>query len=192
MCGRYLFSVEQHPQLSEMLNQLGGNKNGFQAKEIFPSAEAPVLLWEQEHIKPEVFLWGFPGYSDGKMLINARAETAGKRLAFKDCLKQRRVVIPASGFFEWDKSKQKFLFTMPDKTPLFMAGLWNTFGAEKRFCILTTEANGSVQNIHHRMPLVLPHTQISPWLLGENLEKQLFSVPPALNCEEASIQLRLW
>lgn len=139
-------------------------KAGAQAPrdEVFPSDGAPVLVLREGKVVPAVMGWGFPGMQGGRNVINARAETAEERPMFRDGVAARRCVVPATGFYEWDADKRRYLFRMPARTELYMAALYGVFGGEARYCILTTQANASVAPVHHRMPLVLRAQEVRP------------------------------
>ncbi|WP_066456511.1 SOS response-associated peptidase [Anaerotruncus rubiinfantis] len=197
MCGRYNFTAEESAELQEIVRQIEA-KNAqaeWHVGEIFPTNTAPVLFWEQEQTSPDLLGWGFPGFKSGaRTIINARAETAGERPMFRKSLDERRCVIPSSGFYEWQKlSKQKYLFRLPGEDALYMAGIWNEFAGERRFCIITTEANESIADVHSRMPVVLPKSEINEWLCNRRVaEEILHTVPPMLAREAVSAQTTLW
>ena len=122
-----------------------------------------------------------------------RAETAEERPMFRDGVAARRCVVPATGFYEWDADKRRYLFCMPARTELYMAALYGVFGGEARYCILTTQANASVAPVHHRMPLVLRAQEVRPWLEDEQTARRLLhETPPELERRETDGQLRLW
>lgn len=195
MCGRYNFSAEESAELREIVQQIEGRnaQADWHMGEIYPTNNAPVLLWEQEHIKPALFGWGFPGFGKSRSIINARAETADTKPMFRKPLETRRCIIPCSGFYEWDKEKQKYLFRLPNEDTLYMAGIWNEFVGERRFCILTTEANESISDVHHRMPLVIYKRQLDGWLGDRGTaEAILHETPPLLERQSVSAQTKLW
>lgn len=157
MCGRYaLFTDEQNKEIIEIIRQV---QDKIKVGEIYPTNPAPVLLADGVH----AYNWGFPHFKGKGVIINARAETAEEKRMFKNCAAERRCVVPSTGFYEW-RNKQKYHFTLPDNLVLYMAGLYNEFAGEKRFVILTTAANTSMEDIHDRMPLVLPKDSVSDWL----------------------------
>ena len=124
--------------------------------------------------------WGFLGFEKGKLLINARAESALERKTFRDSLQHRRCIIPAKGFYEWDKSKEKFSYERKDAPVLFMAGCYNRYQGEERFVILTTEANPSVAPVHHRMPLILDPEELENWVLDDKATEYILHKTPVL------------
>src|SRR5690606_10699784 len=110
--------------------------------------------------------------SIGNKLINARSETADEKPSFRSAFKRRRCLIPADGFFEWqkqDKNKVPMFIHMKDQSVFAFAGLWEVWhspeGDEIRTAtILTTEPNDLMANIHNRMPVILPRDAYEIWL----------------------------
>ncbi len=109
----------------------------------------------------------------GNQLINARAETAAEKPSFRDALKRRRCLIPADGFYEWQKlgkGKQPWLLRMRGgKTVRLRRTLvaWKIprSGAPLETCaILTTTPNELTATVHDRMPVILPPTTWNRWL----------------------------
>jgi len=119
-------------------------------------------------LRTEPLLWGFPGFDKGTLLINARAESVKDRPTFADSFAGRRCVLPAAGFYEWDRKKEKVIFTVPESKILYLAGIYRPFGEENRFVILTREANASMAPVHDRMPLILSRGEVEPWVRGVN------------------------
>lgn len=127
----------------------------------------------------DVMRWGFvprwaKSLDSGPAPINARAETAGDKAMFKEAIRKRRCLIPADGFFEWQKRasgpKQPYFIKRSDDRLLSMAGIWGTWGDEEiRTCaILTTEPNEVVAPIHNRMPVLISADDWTEWLDPEN------------------------
>jgi putative SOS response-associated peptidase YedK len=104
--------------------------------------------------------------------INARAATVAEKPAFRAAYRHRRCLIPANGFFEWQKrgkEKQPFLFQLRDQQLFAFAGLWERWsgphGDGRETCtILTTTANDLVRPYHERMPVILPEEYHTDWL----------------------------
>jgi len=152
---------------------------------------APVLLSGGEGIHPELQNWGYR--MTGSLVINARAETAAEKALFRDSVAARRCVVPSTGFYEWDREKRKFFFTLPNEGALYMAGLYDLRGGKPCYCILTTAANASMEAVHHRMPLVLRREQIISWLNDSQATADILRLqPPQLEKAAADAQLRLW
>jgi putative SOS response-associated peptidase YedK len=108
----------------------------------------------------------------GYATINARAEEAASKPAYRDALKKRRCMIPADAFYEWErldsKTKRPFAFGLTGGDPFAFAGLWESWlpkdGAPlETFTILTTDSN-EVVTIHNRMPVILEPKDYDRWL----------------------------
>ncbi len=159
--------------------------------DIRPSDPAPVLVPSSSGPVPDLQFWGFP--SGGRLVINARSESALEKPLFRDCVQRSRCVIPASGFYEWDRDRRKHCFTMPGEHILFLAGLFCMQEGRPRFTVLTAPANPSVEKVHSRMPLVLTRGQVEPWIFRpEAAPAILRCVPPALRDTDLEDQLSLW
>ena len=98
---------------------------------------------------------------------------------FRESVEQRRVVVPATWFYEWNKKKEKNIFYRDGQPVLYMAGLYNRYQDEDRFVILTTAANESMKPVHDRMPLLLDREEIKEWLFEDNLTEALLLKKPA-------------
>lgn len=186
MCGRYNFTVEQSDEIREILEKLNAKIHGkiFNSGEIFPTNQVPVLIREENQTSPVLSIWGFPKFDKKGVIINARSETALEKRTFRDSVINRRCIIPSTGFYEWDKEKRKHLFRQEGTNALYMAGLYSYYQDEMRFVILTTDANESVRDIHHRMPLVIPKDEIDTWILDDKVTVDiLHRVPPLLTRE---------
>jgi putative SOS response-associated peptidase YedK len=136
--------------------------------------------------------WWAKDRKSGARNINARAETAAEKPAFRDSFAKRRCLIPADGFYEWQrlpKGKLPHYIYRADRQPLALAGLWATWkdpesGDRVRTCtILTGEPNELVSDLHDRMPVVLAKEDWSDWLDPGNEDKevlqQMMTVFPA-------------
>jgi putative SOS response-associated peptidase YedK len=109
-----------------------------------------------------------------KAPINARSETVARLEFFKDSFRERRCLVPASGFYEWEvlpgRKKRPWLFRFKGGGPFAFAGIWSAWkpddGAAPLFtcAILTTAPNDVVKPVHDRMPLVLPPEHYDTWL----------------------------
>jgi putative SOS response-associated peptidase YedK len=137
----------------------------------------------------------------GNQLINARSETVAEKPSFRNAFTKRRCLIPADGFFEWQKlstgKKQPWLIEQQDQQPFAMAGLWECWtpktgpvgndedngdvsGTGKgraepviSCTILTTEANDDMRPLHDRMPVILPIEAWAAWLSPQSSKGQI-------------------
>lgn len=191
MCGRYeLFYNDDNYEMNKIIELAEKNNPSasFEPKEVFPSANVPIIASTENKIKPEFFVWGFPGFQKKELIINARSETAAQKPTFKQAMLHRRCVVPSTGFYEWshDSQKKKYKFNLPEQENLYMAGIWNEYEGEKHFVILTTAANQSLAPIHNRMPLILPKELIRSWINDTELALSfLTQIPPELRVENA-------
>ena len=132
--------------------------------DIFPTDIVPVQTGLDQFAPMK---WGFSGF-DGKPVINARSETALQKPMFQKNMLERRCLIPASGYYEWQKNgakKIQFRFYKPDRL-LYLAGCYRQ---EKNspifnFVILTAQAVNGLEAIHDRMPVIIPREHINTWL----------------------------
>lgn len=186
MCGRYQFTMDGMPE--RLRRALAPLEPTWREGEVFPTAMAPVLLAKEGKVAAAVLRWGFPGKE--RAIINARAETAPARPAFRDCVRRRRCAVLTTGFYEWDAARHRYLFRMPGGGPLCLAGLYDRYDGQDCFVILTTAPNASVAAVHDRMPLALTKEQVRPWLLDDSAAEALLACrPPLLDKTSADGQM---
>jgi putative SOS response-associated peptidase YedK len=114
-------------------------------------------------------LWGFVGPS--KLVFNARAESIDTRPMFRSAFEQRRCLIPADGFFEWERRDGQRLpwwFHRDDGGLLLFAAIYDPPKQDEppRFSVITVPAAGELARIHDRMPALIPSEQVMPWLFA--------------------------
>lgn len=134
-----------------------------------PSAISPIVIKDRIGLAK----WGLkPSWAKPNMSTphNARIETAATKPYFRSAWAKRRCLVPATGFYEWQKTetgKQPIYFSYSGQVFAF-AGLWEKAASEENvtFTILTQAANGPVAEIHHRMPIILPPDTYEDWLAG--------------------------
>ena len=193
MCGRYYVDDETAREIEKLVRDLDRKLQIERTGDVFPSQKATIIKGQEHHLATEQMRWGFPGFENGKLLINARAESALERRTSQDSVQHRRCIIPSRGFYEWNKSKEKFTFERTDAPALFMAGCYNRYEDEERFVILTTEANSSVTPIHNRMPLILEPEELEDWVLDDGATEYLLHKTPVLLKARAEYeQMRLF
>ena len=180
MCGRYYVDDETAGEIEKLVRHLDRKLRMERPVDVFPSQTAMIIKREHDHLAAEQMRWGFPGFEKGKLLINARAESVLERRTFRDSVQHRRCIVPARGFYEWNKSKEKFSYERKDATVLFMAGCYNWYEDKERFVILTTEANPSVAPVHNRMPLILEPEELKDWVLDDGATEYLLHKTPVL------------
>lgn len=133
------------------------------------------MIAENGKRKLEMLHWGLiPSWAKdpevGNKMINARAETVAEKPSYRKAFKERRCLILADGFYEWQKTdsgKQPFYIRMEDESPFAFAGLWESWqnGREIRSCtIITTSPNEVAAQVHNRMPVILHPEDYEMWL----------------------------
>ena len=176
MCGRFslggtvrvgqLFDLPNWPETPPRYN-------------IAPGQDVPAVIRNRETAARESrrFRWGLVPFwakdpTIGNRLINARAETVAAKPAFRRPLRERRCLILADGFYEWEqrgRGKQPWYIRMRDSRPFAFAGLWDRWQPAsdepiETCAIVTTEPNEVIGRVHNRMPAILSPEAYGLWL----------------------------
>jgi putative SOS response-associated peptidase YedK len=178
MCGRYRLS--RRKQLVEEYFDTASDEPEWTPRyNIAPTQPVPVIRQNPKEPRRELSLmrWGLiPSWprnsSVAAQMINARSETAATKPAFRDPLNNRRCLIPADGFYEWQRSgkaKQPYCFEVNGGELFAFAGLWDRWkdpsGQWVKSCsILTTTPNAVTSSVHDRMPVILDPDGYDLWL----------------------------
>ena len=176
MCGRFAL----HSPLATLLEQFEASAAGVAWEpryNVAPTQPVAAVRVEAGERRVARLRWGLvPRWArevgEGPLLINARAESAASKPAFREALRRRRCLVPADGFYEWERSgraRLPLLFSAPDGAPLAMAGIWERWSrpgaAPVESCaVLTTAASGVVAPLHDRMPALIPRAAFERWL----------------------------
>ena len=148
---------------------------------IAPTQTVPLIRIDTDgHRVANNLRWGLlpiwtKSKSEGSKMINCRSETAATKPAFRRAFKERRSLVPASGFFEWQevegqKQTQPYYLTLKSGDPAAFAGVWESWhdpADESRletFTILTTTATDVIGEVHDRMPITLDRDVWPVWL----------------------------
>ena len=177
MCGRYSFAIEDALILERFglrvrtaIYKARYNCSPTQNLAVI-SCDAPDTL--------NYFRWGLiPSWAKepslGNKLINARAETVLEKPSFKNAFRNRRCLVPATGFFEWKRTPDKTPFHIGLKhgSPFCFAGLWDQWVSGdgeiiRTFTIITTSPNKLMENIHDRMPVILHREDEKRWVIPQ-------------------------
>lgn len=174
MCGRYSLTTEAET-LAEHFQVLRPIR--FQPSyNIAPGQKILNIVELDDGSRKAVNLfWGLvPSWSkDSKYsahLINARMETIREKPSFRSAFKHRRCLIPADGFYEWERrnGKQAFHIHRKDRKPFAFAGLWEQWQHDTETLysctIITNAANDLMQPIHERMPVIIAPEHYHDWL----------------------------
>ena len=181
MCGRYTLATTNPASVRERFALAPGTVVEPRFN-IAPGQDALAVTTDRDGApRADMLRWGLvPHWADdpkiGWRMINARAETAADKAAFRDPLRHRRCLILADGFYEWQrlggKRKQPWWITLPTHEPFAFAGLWATWRPKGRddveplrtFTILTTAPSDDLREVHDRMPVLLPRDAEAAWL----------------------------
>lgn len=201
MCGR--FTIISDPvayQIEFDFSMSNDQKTDWSARyNVAPSQSIPVVLQEKER-SLSLMQWGllpnWPSNRDGKFnLINVRAETVREKAYFKRLVEQeKRCLILADGFYEWQKPEVKkspkipYYFQRKDNKPFAFAGIWETSltpdDQKINTCaIITCPPNNLVAPVHNRMPVMLDPASGLEWL-GQNSLEHLLSMLKSYPAEE--------
>ena len=179
MCGRYYFTrVSEDEKLDAVNKYMEKNYPGeYKTGEIFPGDIVPAVIDRMGKIVAVPAGFGFPGYQDNKLIINARSETAAEKKTFADCLRERRLILPASGFYEWsrDKERTKYLFTVEALRTIYLCGIYKLVDGACRFVILTRPANASMIEVHDRMPVIVGEKEVRPYLTDRDAAAEILA-----------------
>lgn len=184
MCGRY--RLKDPKQVS--LAFLPGVVPGLETPRwnVAPTQSMPVIRSQDRQLRLVAMRWGLvPFYERQKekpfALINARAETARAKPAFRQGVASRRCAILADGFYEWRRTdartKQPWFIGLRGELPFAFAGIFEEGdeGTPGGFCILTTAPNDLVGRIHDRMPVILDPAAAGQWVAGDSISEADFT-----------------
>lgn len=189
MCGRYVltvpgdllastFGLEEVPELTPRYN-------------VAPSQVVPIVRRDESDRRELAFArWGLiPHWAKeaaiGNRLINSRADGLAEKPSFRDSFRRRRCLVPADGFYEWQKvgtRKQPWLLRLAGGAPFAFAGLWSSWTdpatreALETFTIVTTEPNELAARVHDRMPVILPVEARAIWLDPDSERQRLLDL----------------
>lgn len=124
-----------------------------------------AILKELEH-QPFAMEWGYH-LPNGKLVFNTRSETAAEKPLSADGMRQRRYLIPAAHYFEWERTasgKTKYAIAPKEGEGFSLAGIYRMEAGKPVFSILTRSPSKDIAFIHDRMPVILPNAAISDWL----------------------------
>ena len=181
MCVKYSITLDRSDErISALSDRMEKNFPGrYSVGEIWPGTAAPSIVRHEDRITAVPATFGVPAFGNGKLLINARSETASLKKTFRENLRTHRILLPSTGFYERDREqKNKMVFFVPeDGKTVYLCGLYFIMDGKIRFVILTREANEVVSEFHDRMPVIVDETQVRPWLTDLSAAEQLLAAP---------------
>ncbi|UWQ26178.1 SOS response-associated peptidase [Leisingera aquaemixtae] len=176
MCGRFAITLPSDAMAQLFAAQPANNLPKVPNFNVCPTNPVHAVQAVEGGRQLVAMRWGFLPHwyktqTAGPLLINARAETIAQKPAFAAAARERRCLIPASGFYEWTKAEDgarlPWYIYRSDGAPIAFAAVWQSWGADdpvKTCAIVTTAANQGLSAIHHRMPLILEPEDWGKWL----------------------------
>ena len=173
MCGRFTITHPNDALAALFAAAPGNDLPPVPRFNVCPTQSVAVVTADGGQRRLRAMRWGFvpswyktPG--DGPLIINARSETIATKPAFRDAVRTRRCIVPASGFYEWqtgdDGAKLPWYFTRSDGAPMAFAGVWQRWGDHDTCAIVSTAAGPGMAGLHHREAVVLEPADLPLWL----------------------------
>ena len=189
MCGRYGADEKVNTWIASRCQT--SSDNILRVGDIRPGERTSAIIMGRSKPLVVPMTWGIQGKSG--LIINARKETIWEKPSFRHLIQNRRCLLPASCFYEWDSEKHKATLSGKDDEMLFLAGVYQAEPEGGRFVIITAPADETVRPIHDRMPVRIPKSMISAWLSDADSAKELLdSATVPLRREQAVEQMSLW
>lgn len=175
MCGRYALTLP-HEAMVQLFDAVPSNDLPEGPRwNVCPTTQVPVITSRDGGRRLVSMRWGllprwYKAPAAGPLIINARAETVAEKPAFREAIRERRCLIPASGFYEWtqgsDGVRLPWYFHPKRADALVFAGLWQDWGPEalSTCAIVSCAAGPTMAEIHHREPVTLDEADWSLWL----------------------------
>lgn len=178
MCGR--MNISDHEGVQWLLDQLGLTlpEDKFTPKfNVSPTSAIWGLAVSRGALTLEPMQWGYipPWAKEGvfkRPLFNARSETIWEKPSFKNLIRRYRAVIPANGFYEWarkGKEKEANHITLKENPAMALGAIVQTHAdGYLQCCLITTEANGDMESVHNRQPVIIQPDEMEAWLTDDN------------------------
>jgi len=178
MCGR--MNISDHEGIQWLLDQLGLvlPEEQFTPKyNVSPTAAVWGILVSRTATTLEPMQWGFipPWAKEGQFkrpLFNARSETIWEKPSFKNLIRRYRGIVPINGFYEWQRrgdSRIANYITLKDSQAMGLAAIIQTHSdGYGQCCLITTDANSQMQDVHNRQPVIIKPEDMDAWLNDDN------------------------
>jgi len=177
MCGRFVVTLPPDAMAQLFAATPANDLPDVPNYNVCPTTQIHAVRAGEDGRQLVSMRWGFlPKWyktpTDGPLLINARAESIAEKPAFRTSCRDRRCLIPATGFYEWTKTadgkRLPWYIYRADAEPIIFAGIWQVWDKADQpitsCAIVTTTANRSMAAIHHRMPVILEPQDCALWL----------------------------
>jgi putative SOS response-associated peptidase YedK len=173
MCGRITIT-DPNEALAALFDAVPGNDLPESPRfNICPTNPVAVVTADGGARRLRTMRWGLiPAWyktpTDGPLIINARADTVAQKPAFREAIRQRRCILPASGFYEWSAgpngSRLPWYITRTDGKPMALGALWSHWGEIDTVATVTVEGGPNMAGIHDREPVILEPDDWPLWL----------------------------
>ena len=194
MCGRFSIYLDELELGERFPNHDISSLKDLKVSNFAPTMEMPIVV-ESQVVNMR---WGLiPSWSQDKSfankLINARGETLLEKPSFKNLVNAQRCIVTSNGFYEWSSQTKQPFFIQPINTLLMNFCGLHTFWMDANnqpvntFTIITTKANQSMSDIHHRMPVILEPGNEQEWLSRKNNFDVIQNFIKPINDSEISI-----
>lgn len=186
MCGRYAFYLP--PSILKARLGLENLLNIPPRYNCAPGQDLPVVIKNRMGLAR----WGFRPEWAQKDLINARSETVAEKPVFQESwARGRRCLVPANGFYEWQRDSQSgvnqpFYICHERDDFLCLAGLWTKIGEQVQFTVLTKAADANLSPLHHRAPVMIAPEEAAVWFHGGEADAR------AMVVRSSTLALRFW
>ena len=176
MCGRYQIVTDAQALFDAFQVQAKFDAVRLARYNVAPATDQLVIVDDGAQRAARWHRWGLiPHWAKDKAIgyktINARGESVAAKPAFRAALRQRRCLVPATGFYEWKvegAGKQPYMIGLKGGGLFAFAGLWESWngpdGELRTFTIVTTAPNELMARIHDRMPVIIPRAHYARWL----------------------------
>jgi len=177
MCGRFAITLPDDAMAALFDAAPSNDLPDIPNFNVCPTNQVHTVTSDEGQRRLRPMRWGFLPHwyktpSDGPLLINARSETIAEKPAFRAACRERRCLIPATGFYEWTKDddgkRLPWYIRSAKAETLAFAGVWQVWDKAEdpliTCAIVTTGANKTMSRIHHRMPVILAKDDWAKWL----------------------------
>ena len=173
MCGRITIT-DPNEALAALFAAVAGNDLPESPRfNICPTNPVAVVTSDAGARRLRTMRWGlipawYKAPNDGPLIINARSDTVARKPAFRDAIRQRRCILPASGFYEWSAgpngSRLPWYITRADGQPMAFGALYSHWGDIDTVATVTVDGGPNMAGIHDREPVILDPADWPLWL----------------------------
>lgn len=202
MCGRFALSATTK-DIEKLGYKVSDDINMIPNENIAPTQFIYAELNDKQGQLTKV-KWGLiPSWakesSIGSKMFNARSETLTEKVSFKNLIKRKRCLIPATSFFEWkqiegSKKKQKYKISLKNNNYFLFAGLWDNWEDPSTkmkvnsATIITCEPNSKMSEIHNRMPVIFELNDKNYWLSSGISDLELLNLLKPIESDKILIE----